>query len=630
MGTKLPATHRGLGAAIQRRGGVSLSVTLAVSISALVLIAVLAVMGIGLWSAAQNTMSLLRDKTELMVSSTVDQVRDHLDPARAQVGFVEQLIARGALDPSDRERFVATMTGALAAAPQINAILHIDPSLRVVGVARLPEGPAVFTEDYSGDERVRTRMTAARSRDTAEWGEPLWRDTPKETMLNIQIPLRRGERFMGLLVAAVGTRQLSRYLAGLDPAVGSNVFVLYDREHVLAHPNLQSGAPGLSGDKPLPNLSEVGDPVLSGIWRKDNRYPLRIVKGADLKGHVLDLFNERYIFLYRDLAGYGGKTWQVGSYFRATDVNTEMLRLRWAALAGLFLLGLAILAAVLLGRRIAKPVIELSAAASHIGKLEISETAELPGSVFRELNDQARAFNAMLRGLRWFEIYLPKKLVGKLIGDDASLPDSVEREVTVMFTDVAGFTGFSEGLPADTIAAFLNRHFAILGACIEEEDGTVDKFIGDSVMAFWGAPDRQSDHAARAARAAREIIAAIEAENAVRATKGEPPVRVRIGLHSGSVTVGNIGSPGRINYTIIGDTVNIAQRLEQLGKEIETSEPEAVTVLLSAATAAQLGPDFSYDTIGGHQLRGRDAAIDVFRLRQESSTTKSNASPAGV
>jgi len=269
---------------------------------------------------------------------------------------------------------------------------------------------------------------------------------------------------------------------------------------------------------------------------------------------------------------------------------------------------LAILAAVLLGRRIARPVIQLSAAASHIGKLEISETAELPGSLFRELNDQARAFNEMLRGLRWFEIYLPKKLVGRLISDDAAMPASVEREVTVMFTDIVGFTGLSEGSPAPEIAEFLNRHFALLAACIEDEDGTVDKFIGDSIMAFWGAPDQLPDHAERASRAV-----AVDAENENRRAAGEPPVRVRIGLHSGPVTVGNIGAPGRINYTIIGDTVNIAQRLEQLGKEVEIGE-SAVVVLVSAATAERLGPEITCSALGGFQLRGRNATIDVFRL----------------
>ena len=618
MNSPLENSHIGRLGFIRRRGGISLSITLAVSISTLVLIAVLAVLGLGLWSASQNTMSLLGDKASFIVTATIGQIRSHLDPARDQVVYIEQLIAGGKLDPADRQRFIDTLTGALAAAPQINALLLIDPEFQVVGVARTPTGVEMFTQDYRGDARVRAGMRVGRTTSEPVWGEPLWRDLPKQTMLNLRQPVRRDGRFLGLLVAAVSVSELSGYLAGLDSSVGSNVYILYDRQHVLAHPNLQSGVPGLSHDKPLPTLAESGDPVLTAIWRREERYPLEIIEGTDLEGHVLELFNEQYIFIYRNLSGYGGRTWQVGSYFRAADVNTEMRRLTWAAIAGLAMLLVAVAAAVLLGRHIARPVVELAAAASHIGKLEISETAELPGSIFRELNDQAQAFNTMLRGLRWFETYVPKKLVRRLIGrGDSSLPPSVEREVTVMFTDIAGFTSLSEGSPASEVAAFLNRHFALLSACIEDEDGTVDKFIGDGIMAFWGAPEDQPDHAERAARAARAIVGAVAADNAKRAKADEKPVRVRVGLHSGPVTVGNIGAPGRINYTIIGDTVNIGQRLEQLGKEIVAGEDGLgtdVMVLASAATAARLGAEFARETLGGHRLRGRDETIEVVRL----------------
>jgi len=241
---------------------------------------------------------------------------------------MKRLIDNGTLDPGDRKNFVATMTEALVAAPQIANLLYIDPAFRVLGIVREPTGPVVFTDDYTGDPRVSEGMDTGRSRNGVIWGEPLWRERPKRTMLNIRAPLRRNGEFLGLLVATVGTRQLSRHLAEFDPAVGSNVYILYDRNHVLAHPNLQSGVPGLSDDKPLPELTETGDPVLAAIWRTDNRYPLEIIKGTDLEGHALDLFNEQYIYIYRNLSGYGGRPWQIGSYFRAADVDTELLRLR--------------------------------------------------------------------------------------------------------------------------------------------------------------------------------------------------------------------------------------------------------------------------------------------------------------
>ncbi|MHC4610944.1 MAG: adenylate/guanylate cyclase domain-containing protein, partial [Planctomycetota bacterium] len=228
---------------------------------------------------------------------------------------------------------------------------------------------------------------------------------------------------------------------------------------------------------------------------------------------------------------------------------------------------MAIGTAVMVGRRIARPIRRLAGEAKRIGDFDFATVSELPGSRFEELNDAAGAFNAMLRGLRWFETYVPRTLVKLLIGrGEAKSLASVERRVTVLFTDIAGFTGLSQTMPAAEIADFLNHHFALVAKCVEAEGGTVDKYIGDSVMAFWGAPEPQPDHTERACRAAIGVSIALKSDNMARKREGKPPVRVRIGVHTGEVVVGNIGAPGRINYTIVGDTVNAASRLEQLCK----------------------------------------------------------------
>ncbi len=171
----------------------------------------------------------------------------------------------------------------------------------------------------------------------------------------------------------------------------------------------------------------------------------------------------------------------------------------------------------------------------------------------------------------------------------------------------------AETLSAPEVAALVNRHFEIVAGCIEAEDGTVDKFIGDSVMAFRGAPEAQADAAGRACRAALAIADGIRAENVRRRARGEAPLGIRIGIHTGSATVGNIGAPGRINYTIIGDAVNVGQRLEQLGKTLSPEGGET-TVLVSGATAAELGPDFHPVPAGKHPVKGRSGEVDVFRL----------------
>jgi adenylate cyclase len=147
---------------------------------------------------------------------------------------------------------------------------------------------------------------------------------------------------------------------------------------------------------------------------------------------------------------------------------------------------------------------------------------------------------------------------------------------------------------------------------VEEEEGTIDKFIGDSVMVFWGAPQEQPDHARRAARAVIAMAERVRARNVTREAAGLPPIHMRIGVHSGEAVVGNIGSPGRVNYTIVGDSVNIGARLEQLCKIV--SPGADVTALISGATAAALDSSFSYTSVGDHTLRGRGVETEAFRL----------------
>jgi len=609
----------GLSRFVRDRGGVSLTVTLATSISALLLVAVTSVLLIGLWSGAKNTQGLLQQQASLILSTTSDKVQAHLEPARNQVTLLAQLVASGELDPARRNQMLDMFRGGLAAAPQLNSVLYIDHLYQGAGVARSEAGLIEISRDFSSDQSVRDGFDKVQSEGRAVWGEPIWLPGLEKTLLNYGAPVRYPGGKAGLLVASVTVNELSSYLGNLDPSIGSNIYILHDRDNVLAHPNLAGHGGDRSENDPLPGLAETGDPVLAAFWQKENRYPLEVTPDSGLQGHVLRLFDDEYVFIYRDLPGFASTPWTVGTYFRSSDVNTEFLRLKWSALAGLATLVVALAGAIWLGRRIARPVVETARAASRIGQLEISDTPALSGSAFRELNEQANAFNTMLSALKWFETYVPKKLVRRLMSQDAaSVSSSVERDITVMFTDIAGYSGLSEGIAADEIAKLLNHHFEILSRCIEAEDGTVDKFIGDSVMAFWGAPDHFDDHADRAVRAAQAISLALDEDNRQRAAAGKDTIRIRIGIHTGPVTVGNIGAPDRLNYTIIGDNVNIAQRLEQLGKQFaaDTSPDISATTLLTSVTADQLTSKYLLDDLGDVQVRGRLGRVRVYRLAQ--------------
>jgi len=187
----------------------------------------------------------------------------------------------------------------------------------------------------------------------------------------------------------------------------------------------------------------------------------------------------------------------------------------------------------------------------------------------------------------------------------------------VMFTDIVGFSRIATRHAPGRLANILNRHFGLIGQHVEAEQGTIDKYIGDSVMAFWGAPSDDPDHALHAVRAALAIGQTLAADNKRRAKKGLKPMRIRIGLHSGPAIVGNVGAPGRVNYTLIGDTVNAAQRLEQLGHAFDDGVSDCI-LLASAATIAHLPAEIPRQALGDQTLRGM-GIFEVYRLGMVSA-----------
>lgn len=171
------------------------------------------------------------------------------------------------------------------------------------------------------------------------------------------------------------------------------------------------------------------------------------------------------------------------------------------------------------------------------------------------------------------------------------------RNINLLFTDMVGFSALSQDMTAPEVAALVHHHFSLTAACFDGEGGAIDKFMGDSVMAYWGVPEKQKNHAEHACRAAKAIETAIRAENATRQTEGKPPIGICTGIHSGRVTVGDIGTPNHLNYTVIGDDVNVGARLEQLGTELYPPDTD-VSILISGDTKRDLNKTFETELAG--------------------------------
>ncbi len=596
-----------------------ISLVLLFGFGGLVAGAVAAVLLLALDIAERNTNELLRQTAELSIDLAVQSLAYHLDPARSQLEFLARQLSTGDFPLDDDGRLQDLLLGSLAAAPQITGVAFVSDDLHAVRAGREAGVYDAGSGSWIDRPEVRLALRNAPSLAGFEWGDVLYFERLGNSYITLRNPVRRGGRFSGVVVAIVSISELSNFLAATTPPLGGRVFVLRGRDEVIAHPAMTGASRGLSPAKPLPRLDEVGDPVLAAMWQQPVDTADEIFAGSSVASRIIDTtgdaydFDNAHIFLYREIGSYGPVPWLVGIYFRLSDVNQPLLRLVFAAgVGGAILLG-ALVIALLLGRSLAAPIRRLAVAADAIRDLRVDEVPPLKDSLYRELHRATRAYNAMLVGLRWFETYVPRALVLKLMRQEQAELAFEERFVTVLFTDIAGFSEITDRLPAPQLAEFLNRHFGMLTGCIEAEEGTIDKYIGDSVMAFWGAPFLQPDHAQRACRAARAIAETLRADNERRLEKGLRPVRLRIGIATGAVVVGNVGAPGRINYTLIGDTVNIAQRLEQLAKTFDLGSEEAI-ILISDDTAKALGGDIITEPLGSQELRGLAKPLDVYRI----------------
>jgi class 3 adenylate cyclase len=239
---------------------------------------------------------------------------------------------------------------------------------------------------------------------------------------------------------------------------------------------------------------------------------------------------------------------------------------------------------------------ELGHLARSLGEMAHSlETSE------KELVEQTRVRTALSR-------YLSSDVVELIAREPERLRLGGERrEVTVLFSDVCGFTRLSESLPPETVVALLNELFTFATEIIHKRGGIIDKFIGDSVMAVWGTPESKPDDARQAVEAAMELRRWVETGNRRWRQKWGVEVQLAMGLHTGTVVAGNLGSEKRMEYTVIGDTVNVAARLESMAQPGQ--------ILVSSATREKLGADAEVlRHLGERALHGRNATTSVFEV----------------
>ncbi len=611
----------------RRRFSLPLGAVLVTGFGGLILIAVGLVLVFGLASATRSTEELFRIRVESILNELVGSLDAQLKPIYERGEWIAAQVEAGHLDPSNETAWSAFAEGILAGRLRRGGGFALVSPDGTTTVFRVRDG-RVRGETFSGPgilEQIDDLVARNEATKGSRWSDPVLGHSGRQVVITLVTPLHRDGQSLGTLIQGVTVIALSERLKTAGGGVGVTPFVLYGGTRVLAHPTFAqlpsdrsspspdtAGSGGVAGfsakGSHLPGLAEVGDPILAGIWGPDQFEPrlMRDLSGSQARGVYIN--GEPQLFVFREISSFGDRSWIVGAHFDVELARAEVMRLVLQAASGLAILVIAIVAAILLSRRTVRPVRLLAEAAQKVESGDLKGVPVLAPSGLRELDEATGAFNRMVQGLRernlirdLFGRYVPEAVAANLIKDKGGMrPQSAV--ATVLFADLAGFTTMSEALEPPEIVEVLNSFFSAMVEIIENRGGVVTQFQGDAILAIFNVPVADPDHAQQAVQAAIEMRRVTDSQ-----TFAGQRLSCRIGINTGPLVAGSVGASGRLSYTVHGDAVNLAARLEQLNKEYGTR------ILISESTEA-LVRDIPLRPIGEVTVRGKTEAIVLYSV----------------
>jgi adenylate cyclase len=457
--------------------------------------------------------------------------------------------------------------------------------------------------DYGYDARERPWYHDTILADRALVSSPYASFSIGTPMITLSAPLQGHVR--GVIAADLKLDKFSDLVYARRPGQHGTAIIFDSFGVLLAHPDFARLVDHALAHPAHPQLPEIGE-MRSGLvgavmrrWDGSDHYAGRI-SDEDGKDYLfrLEKFSQGDIFSGHSLLLASEsdfvpnvRQWQIRGLIIALIVS------------GCFVPGIWIF-----GGRMSGALKRITAQASRLRTLAPPDDAPVT-SLVAEIHELGRIMAIAQRTIWSFARFVPEEIVKGII--DASISTElggVRRELTILFTDVSNFTGIAEAADPDSLMRQTSRHFSALTEAFLAEGGTVDKYIGDSVMVFWNAPHLQRDHVERACRAALSAKAATDALNAQFEAEGLSPFVTRFGIHVGDAVVGNVGSAERMNYTVVGSSVNLAARLESLNKEYGT------TILVSQAVRARVAHRFRFTPIASVIAKGMTAETAVSEL----------------
>lgn len=453
--------------------------------------------------------------------------------------------------------------------------------------------------DFSYDPRKRPWYMNAKKAHEPFWSD-IYQFMPSRNLgISLITPIRDEKgQFRSAFALDISLYWLSWYLSEIKISKNALIFIVNNEGKVIAFPKFYENK------KEISNLSSID--LLPSKWIVKS---YEIFKKTGKREFNFNYQGHTYIASYNILSQFAMHGWILGMVIPKDDFTGE-LKIKSVIDVGIglliLILGIALVSSMV--TQVVRPLKKLVLETDKIKRFELEDDEQVHSRI-TEVMFLSDAIRAMKMSLRAFKKYVPSSLVRKLIetGEGTRIGGN-KKTLTVFFSDIKDFTKIAENMDPNSLMEYICEYFDEISKVIVEENGTIDKYIGDSVMAFWGAPTEVEHPNQKAARAALQCIKNITELNKKWIAENKKPMITRIGLHTGDAIVGNVGSFERINYTALGDVINLASRLEKVNKLYGTS------IMVSEVLYNHLKDDYVLRKIDCVAVKGKSESGTIYEL----------------
>ncbi len=411
----------------------------------------------------------------------------------------------------------------------------------------------------------------------------------------------------GVVGADIMVNDLAQFLVNRTPGPDGRI-VVFDDDGRAFFSSKRNGTPAPDGNDAVnhfvvTDIETMKDPVLSGM------HEAYVTKKPGV-GQPFTFLVGEVSYIADTRRGTFSPMEVLVVVIATEEYFTEGIRRigRNSLLFSAVLITIAILIIMIVSRKISTPLRALARKADEIRRFNLDVQVDIHSRI-KEVARLSESISGMKTGIQTFTQYIPKDLVKKYIGSDITPEIGGDRRtLTILFTDIAGFTTMSEGMVPEAVITMLSDYFSRMGKIVASNNGTIDKYIGDALMAFWNAPERTEAHTLEACEAALHCAKAVRDYEYKDDNGKTNTFQTRFGLHRGEAVVGNMGSSDRLNYTALGSTVNMASRLEGLNKYYGT------TILASEAVKLNAADHFVFRSVDKVLPKGALTPITIYEL----------------